>query len=216
MKKFAATDIKSIFLTGLALLAPVAITIWILSTILNLLDSVLGRFIYPLIGRQVWGLGILLTISVIFFIGYLARNIVGNSIINYLEDLFKRLPLVKNIYSSTKQVIDAFFLGGGMESFKKVVMIEYPRKGVYTLGFMTRENISGIVNVGKDLSSVFVPTTPNPTSGFFLMVPREDITVLNISVEDGIKLIVSAGMISVDKLGGEVEVIQPKKKGFFS
>lgn len=215
MKKYSAIDIKNTFFTGLALLAPIAITLWILTFTLNFLDNFLGRFIYPIIGRQVWGLGIILTIGFIFMIGYLARNIVGNSIINYLEDLFKRLPLVKNIYSSTKQVVDAFFLGGGMESFKKVVMIEYPRKGIYTLGFMTRENISGVVNVGKHLSSVFIPTTPNPTSGFFLMIPRDEITVLNISVEDGIKLIVSAGMISVEQLGNEVEVIKPQKKGFW-
>jgi len=216
MTKFHGNSIKNTFLTGLALLMPIVITIWILSFLFGFLDNFIGRFIYPIIGRQVWGLGTVLTITLIFSLGYLTRNIVGTSILDYLEGLFKRLPLIKNIYSSTKQIVDAFFMGGGMSSFKKVIMIEYPRKGIYTIGFMTRENISGVINVGKDLSSVFIPTTPNPTSGFFLMVPREDITILNISVEDGIKLIVSAGMISLDNIKDEAKVKQKKKNGFFS
>ena len=199
MKRFSIVEAKKTFFTGLALLAPVGITVLIFVFVLRILDGVLGQVLYPIIGKNIWGLGTVVIISVIFGIGYLARYMVGISVLVYLEELFKRLPLVKSVYSSTKQIVNTFFLGGSRNSFKQVVMIEYPRKGVYTVGFITNDNVSAVIHSSKSLCSVFIPTTPNPTSGFFLMLPKDDVTILDMTIEEGVKLIVSAGMISPDK-----------------
>jgi len=217
LKQFTISELQNTFFSGLLVLIPIFITIWIISFILKLLDGTLGGIIYPILGKQIWGLGAILAILFIFIIGFFAKYFVGNSILKYFENIFARLPLVKNIYTSSKQVVNAISKGGGQNSFKQVVMIEYPRKGIYTIGFLTKEKTTGIIAEGKDLSnnlcSIFIPTTPNPTSGFFIMVPRNEVQYLDMSVEDGVKIIMSAGLITP---GTKDQPKKINKKRFFN
>jgi uncharacterized membrane protein len=190
---------RNAFFTGMVVLIPVIVTVWILVFLFKMIDGVLGGIIYPLIGKQIWGVGFLVTVALIIGIGFLTKNMAGKSLWAYLEDLFERVPLVKNIYTSSKQIVNAITLTSGTSSFKKVILVEYPRRGMYAVGFLTRETptilMSEGVNIAEDRVSIFLPTSPNPTSGYFVMVPKSDIAILDMTVEDGVKLIMSAGIV---------------------
>ena len=186
--------LKTTFLYGLFVIIPIALTIWIVVSLIQLISgpisSLFGQSISQL---SSFGLSILL----ITVVGFLAKNYLGQAVINTIESILLKIPLIRLIYKSIKQVANSL-------SFKQkalsCVLIEYPRKGTYALGWITNENplplntTSG-QNVVEDLISVFVPTTPNPTSGYFLYVKREDCQELDISIEDSIKLLMSAGVL---------------------
>lgn len=192
-------DLRNAFFAGLIILLPIIVTVSILVFLFKMIDGVLGGIIYSVIGKQIWGLGFVVTIGVIVGIGFLTKNIVGKSLLAYFEEFFERVPLVKNIYTSSKQIVNAITMSSSKSSFKKVVLVEYPRREMYTVGFVTRESSTAISVGGEsldgDLMSIFLPTSPNPTSGYFVMVPRKDVRVLDMSVEQGVKLIMSAGIV---------------------
>ena len=139
--------------------------------------------------------GLLLVILTLIIIGFLARNVAGRRVVQWIDNLFKRIPLISMVYTTTKQIIESFS-GGRKNSFSKVVFVEYPRKGVWTLGFVTKETKN---DNNQRFYNLFVPTTPNPTSGFFLIIPIDDVKETDISVEEGFQMIVSSGMVSGDK-----------------
>jgi len=192
--------IRNLFLTGLAVIFPVAATAWVLITLFKLVDGLLGSIIYPLMGRRIWGLGFISTFLFVLWIGSLTRNIMGNAILRRLERLIERMPLVKNIYNPAKQLVETFS-SSGKASFRKVVLVEYPRKEMWALGFLTNdEGYKGVRSNGRELAEnwgcVFLPTSPNPTSGYFVMIPRKDIRILDMTVEQGIRMIISGGVIT--------------------
>jgi uncharacterized membrane protein len=196
---------RKYFITGLLVLVPLAITLWVLSLIISTMDQSL--LLLPerwqpaaLFGFNVPGAGTLLTLLVIFLTGLLARNIIGKQVGRVWERMVKRIPIVNSIYSSVKQVSDTLFSSTG-HAFRKAVLIEYPRKGTWTIAFQTgvpggdvRNHLSG------DFISVYVPTTPNPTSGFFIMLARADTIELDMSVDAALKYIVSMGVVAPDHL----------------
>ncbi len=192
--------IKNIFLAGFAVVIPVGVTIYILFFLIAIMDSflaVLPDGLHPdeVLGFHVPGLGLIFTLLLIFLAGLVARSWFGHKMVSMGERIFGRIPVVRNIYQATKQLVEAIF-SGKAKNFRKVVLIEFPRKGVYTLAFVTGPSMGeprGKAAAG--CLNVFVPTTPNPTSGYYLMVPEEDVTNLDMTVEDAFKVIISGGLV---------------------
>jgi len=150
------------------------------------------------LGFSVPGFGIVLAISILLVTGMLAANLFGRRLVEFWEAILNRIPLVRSIYNSVKQISTTILDSNG-KSFRKVVMLQYPRKGIWSIGFLTNEDVStDIDGLNEDLVAVFVPTTPNPTSGFIMMAPRDDVTELDMSVEEGFKFIISMGVIIPD------------------
>ncbi|HYD33594.1 MAG TPA: DUF502 domain-containing protein [Methylophilaceae bacterium] len=194
---------KRYFITGLLVLVPLFITLWVLIVLIGLLDQSL--WLLPtswrpeaLFGMSIPGLGALLTLGVIFLTGVLATNFFGKRIIYFWEALLGRVPVVKSIYYSVKQVSDTLFADSG-QAFRKALLVQYPRQGSWTIAFLTGKPGGDVVNhLEGDYVSVYVPTTPNPTSGFFLMMPRADVIELKMSVDEALKYIVSMGVVAPD------------------
>lgn len=192
---------KKYFITGLLALVPLIITIWVLITLIHTLDlslALLPEAWQPkkLLGFNVLGLGALLTLVIIFVTGVVATNIFGQQIIMWWESLLSRVPFVKSIYSSVKQVSDTLFSDSG-NAFRKAVLVQYPRLGSWTIAFVTGVPGGDVVNhLTGDYISVYVPTTPNPTSGFFLMMPKADVIELDMSVDEALKYIISMGTVA--------------------
>jgi uncharacterized membrane protein len=203
-RKDAITSFRSNFVSGLMVILPAIMTLWVIWFFFNLFGSKLGTFINSLFLRGSLNplfetfLGFLLAIIVITSIGYIAKTTVTKSIAKRIESYILSIPLISTIYSTVKSIIDSFT--NDKSSFKGCGIIEYPRKGIYTLCFITNSAFTAIsvpsVKKRDDLMSVFVPTTPNPTSGFFLLIPEKEVEILDITIEDGLKLIISAGVIT--------------------
>ncbi len=193
--------IRKCFLTGLLVLVPLAITVWVLNIIISTLDQSL-LFVPQrwqpsnLVGFDIPGFGAILTIVIVFVVGLLANNLIGNYILRLWEKLLHRIPVVSSLYGSVKQVSDTLFSSSG-NAFRKAVLIPYPHANSYTIGFLTGAPGGDVKNhlVG-DYVSVYVPTTPNPTSGFFLMMARENVVELDMTVDAALKYIVSMGVVA--------------------
>jgi uncharacterized membrane protein len=197
------SSLRRYLIAGLLVWVPLGVTVLIVKSLIDLMDRsllLLPPLYRPenLLGFKIPGLGVVLTIGVVLITGMVVANLFGRQLVRLWEGLLARIPLVRSIYSAVKQVLETVFSSGG-QSFRKVVLIEYPRREIWTLAFLTGgggEEVQGIT--GRQLVSVFVPTTPNPTSGFFLMLPSEDVVELGMSVDTGLKLIMSAGVVSPD------------------
>ncbi len=188
--------LRTYFFTGILVLLPLMATIYILWYVFSFMEGLLDPLLRYLLGRSIPGLGFLLSLVIILLIGLFGRNILGKRIISFGERLLFRIPLVRTIYTTVKQILEALF-GGRTYVFEKVVLLEYPRKGLYQLGFVTRDVAKELNKlVHTDLVNVFIPTTPNPTSGMLVMVPKEDVLHLKMKVEDGMKLIISGGTLT--------------------
>ncbi|MFZ5946046.1 MAG: DUF502 domain-containing protein [Bacillota bacterium] len=197
---------QAYFLTGLAVLLPTVISIYVFLIIFNFIDRLFlgklpfAKYIPGLNHLNSWahsfpGIGFLTTIIFILLIGMLAKNILGKRLIHYFDRLMLSLPVVKSIYHAVKQIVEAF-MHQGKDAFQKVVLIQYPRKGLYALAFVTGTSKGEIqAKTESEMVNIFLPTTPNPTSGFLLLVPKEDLIPLEMSVEEGIKLIISGGVV---------------------
>lgn len=196
---------RKYFITGLLILVPLGITFWVLHAIITTMDQSL--LLLPeqwrpevVFGTKVPGLGAVLTVLIIFVTGLLTRNFIGNYVVRIWEGLLNRIPIVNSIYSSVKQVSDTLFSSSG-NAFRKAVLIEYPRRDCWTIGFLTGVPGGDVINhLQGDFVSVYVPTTPNPTSGFFLMVPKADAIELDMSVDAALKYIVSMGVVAPEHL----------------
>lgn len=186
---------------GLMVLVPLGITIFVVDFTVNLLDKSL-LLIPPawrpeaLLGFSVPGAGIILCLVLLLGVGFLADNFIGARVMRWAESMLGRVPLVRSIYSGSKQLAD-MVLGEGGTSFRQVILIEYPRKGLWTIAFITGGPLrEAREKAGHDLITVFVPTTPNPTSGFIILVPREDVITLQMSVEEAMRMIISLGVVT--------------------
>jgi uncharacterized membrane protein len=189
--------LKTIFLTGLLVLVPLGITLWVLSLIIGTMDQTL------LLLPEAWqpkqrlpGLGAVLTLAFIFIVGLFTQNFIGQKLVSWWNALVRRIPLVGPLYSSVQQVSDTLLSSNG-NAFRKALLIEYPRKGSWTIAFLTGIPGGDVANhLQEDHVSVYVPTTPNPTSGFFLMVPKREAIELDMTVDAALKYIVSMGVVA--------------------
>ena len=206
MKGFVA-DFRRYLVAGLLIWVPLAATVMIFSLLLDLADRALVLLPAPLkppwqwpdgwtwLPDQVPGLGAVLAILVLLITGFLGANLLGARLIKTFERVLERIPLVRTVYGSIKHFAEIVLSQDGT-SFKKVLMIEYPRKGLYSLCFLTSENPKEVQHrTGEEVITVFVPTTPNPTSGVMLFVPRKDVIELDMAVDDALKLIISLGVV---------------------
>lgn len=192
---------KKYFITGLLVWVPLAITVWILQLVVSTLDNsvlLLPKNWRPvnLIGVEIWGVGALVTLLVVFLTGLIASNFFGQRLVMVWEGVLNRIPVVKSIYSSVKQVSDTL-LGPGGQAFRKALLVQYPRQGCWTVAFQTGFPGGEIMkHLPETHVSVYVPTTPNPTSGFFLMMPKSEVIELNMTVDTALKYIISMGVVS--------------------
>lgn len=202
--------IKNYFITGLLVWLPLAITLWLLLWMVGVLDgiflAVLGAADAVIPGmhlvaerlRNVPGLGVILVIVVIFASGVFVANMFGQWVVRQWDKLFTRIPVVRSIYTSVKQVSDTLFSGSG-HAFSKALLVQYPREGAWTIAFLTgRPGGEVASHLTGEHVSVYVPTTPNPTSGFFLMLPRADVVELKMSVDEALKYVISMGVVVPD------------------
>lgn len=198
---------RTYMLAGLATLIPVVATIWILKILILWADgffkSFLPNFLYPenLIGYKIPGIGIAITLLLILLVGVLTRVYFGKKLLALGDRLFSKLPFGKTIYKALKDFVSLTFSADG-KSFKQVALVEYPRKGMWALCFVTTEASSEIQRKTKEkVVNVFLPTTPNPTSGYLLLVPEKDLIILEMKVETAMKIIISAGVVQHKEAG---------------
>ena len=195
--------------TGLLILVPVAITLWVVNLIISTMDQSLLLLPHQwrpeeVFGVRIPGLGSILTLLIILLTGLATRNFAGKQVVQWWEKIVIRIPVVNSIYSSVKQVSDTLLSPSG-NAFRKAVLVEYPRRGCWTIAFLTGVPGGDVKNhLDGDFVSLYVPTTPNPTSGFFLMVPRAEITELDMSVDAALKYIVSMGVVSPDPVAKKI------------
>ena len=192
---------KKYLITGLLVLVPLVITIWVLKSLIGIMDQsllLLPEEWHPhtLFGRDIPGFGVIVTFVIVITTGVIATNFFGMQIILLWEKLLNRLPVVKSIYSSVKQVSDTLFSDSG-NAFRKAVLVQFPREGAWTIAFLTGTPGGDVANhLRGEYVSVFVPTTPNPTGGYFLMMPKADVVELDMSVDEALKYIISMGVVA--------------------
>lgn len=193
--------IKRYFITGLLIWVPLSITFWVLSLIVGTLDQslqLLPEAIHPqrLFGFAIPGAGAVLTLLMIFLTGLLAANFIGQKLVSWWEKLLARIPVVNSVYNSVKQVSDTIFSPNG-NAFRKAVLVNFPHQESWTIAFLTGQPGGDVVNhLHGDHVSVYVPTTPNPTSGFFLMMPANKVVELDMTVDEALKYIISMGVVA--------------------
>lgn len=192
---------KKYLITGLLVLVPLVITILVLKTLIGVMDQsllLLPEQWHPrnIFDRDIPGFGVILTFGIVFLTGIIATNFFGMQLIILWENLLQRLPVVKSIYSSVKQVSDTLFSDSG-NAFRKAVLVQFPHQSAWTIAFLTGAPGGDVANhLQGEYVSVFVPTTPNPTSGYFLMLPKADVIELEMSVDEALKYIISMGVVA--------------------
>ncbi|MFQ5975076.1 MAG: DUF502 domain-containing protein [Candidatus Hydrothermarchaeales archaeon] len=194
--------LRNFFITGLAVSVPLFATIYIVWAIFRFLDGILSPFLKLVIGEEKYisGVGFIITLFLITSIGALTTVAIGKQMVSLFEESLSKIPLVRGIYSTFKQASDAFLTHKPSSGSRGVVLVEYPRKGIYTLGLTTAITINEIQDKTKErVVNVFIPTSPNPTSGMLIIVPEEDVIPLDMSTEEGLRLIVSGGFSNIQK-----------------
>lgn len=200
--------IRRYIMAGLLVWLPLGITILVVKMLVELMDRSLlllpARY-QPelLLGMHIPGFGVILAVLVVLTTGIIVANLFGRKVVALWEALLARIPLVSSVYSAVKQISETMFSTTG-NSFRKVLLVEYPRKGLWTLAFQTGTAVGEAqCKTGREVINIYVPTTPNPTSGFFLMVPREDVVELQMSVDEGLRMIISMGSVVPRAAGQE-------------
>ena len=195
------TSLKNYFLTGLLVILPIFITVYVILSLIRAMDAILKYIPAKYLPEtylqiHIPGLGLILVVILVFVVGLLTRNFIGRKIVQLGENIVDRIPLVRVLYAGVKQLLEPLFLQK-TNAFKRVALIEYPRRGVHVIGFVTGESKGEVQSkTSKDMMNIFVPTTPNPTSGFYILIPEDEVVYLNMSVEDAFKLIISGGIVS--------------------
>lgn len=187
--------IRSILITGLLVLIPIVGTLSIVGWLFNSIDLIFRQPLEKFVGFPLVGSGIILTLLIILITGIVSKNYLGKKLIHITESVLKKIPLVGTVFVSIKQLVDTLFTDQ-KTAFKSAVLVQYPTKGIYAIGFITADAPQEVkMKSDKNLKSIFIPTTPNPTSGMLVMLPEEDIIKLDMSVEAAIKMIVSGGIL---------------------
>ena len=197
---------KKYLITGLLIWIPLVITIWVLKLVVDMLDQSL--LLLPLalrteswLGIHIPGLGVLLTLLIVFLTGAVTANLIGQRLVHFWHEILHRIPVVSSIYSSVKQVSDTLFSSSG-DAFRKALLVQWPREGMWTIAFLTGAPGGDVTrHLQGDYVSVYVPTTPNPTGGYFVMMPRKDVIELDMSVDTALKYVISMGVASPNGSG---------------
>jgi len=194
------THFRKYLITGLLVILPFFLTIYILIGLFKFADGILGRiinnYLVQFVGFYIPGLGLILSLLILLTVGYLTVHFLGKGFYAMLERWFTKFPLARYIYPSIKQIVEFFFSKESI-AFQRVVLVEYPRKGIWSIGFMTNEGIEEAKKkISEDLINVFIPTTPSPLTGYFILVPRKDAMFLDMSIEDAIKVVISGGLLT--------------------
>lgn len=212
--------LKRYFITGLLVITPIWGTYLVLSTLLRFLEGFLGGLLKGFGRFYVPGMGIAALFLLILLVGFFATNFIGRKVVSSWESLMVRVPFVRNIYSVFKHIVDTVSVQG-KEQFRRVILVEFPRKGVYSIGFVTGVTRGEVQNLTEErVVNVFVPTTPNPTTGFLIFVPESALIPLSMSVEDGMKMLISGGLYTPSaaevikkSFGKDVQESQTKVEG---
>jgi len=200
---------KKYLITGLLIWIPLAITLWVLHLIVSSMDQVLTLLppvLQPetLFGRQIPGLGALLTVVVVFLTGVAASNFIGQHMLRLWEGILRRIPVVNSLYGGVKQISDTLFRPGG-QAFRKALLVQWPSEGSWTIAFLTGQPGGDVANhLRGDYVTVYVPTTPNPTGGYFVMLPRKDVVELDMTVDEALKYIISMGVATPTRIAPAV------------
>ena len=193
---------KRYLIAGLLIWVPLGVTVMVIKLLVGMMDKTLvwiPEQYQPdvLLGFHIPGMGVVLAIVVVLGTGVIVANLFGRKLVQFWESILAQIPLVRTIYTSVKQILETVFSSG--QSFRKVLLVEYPRKGLWTLAFQSSTTRGEAqIKTDKEIVNVFIPTTPNPTSGFFIMVPKEDVIELDMNVDEGLKMIISAGVMVPD------------------
>lgn len=207
--------LKGYFVTGLLVVVPLYITVYVLALIVRFMDNIFAivpAFLQPdaYLPFHIPGLGIFFTIAGIFIVGVLATNIFGKWVLKIAERIVSRLPILRMVYNASKQFLETFF-SKEQDGARKVVLVEFPRKGAYSVGFLTGKTRGEVKEKTADSTvNVFIPTTPNPTSGFYIIVAESEVIPLDMKVEDAFKVLMTGGMVVPDSKAG-FKVITPQK-----
>jgi uncharacterized membrane protein len=197
--------IGSYFFRGLITLLPLLVTLWLLWFMYTFLDGILGNIIALFVGHPVPLLGFVLIIGLIFLIGFLTAHLIGATAFNWAESFILHIPIVKNIYSAAKQVNEVLFTHKGAEDFRRACIVEYPRKGIWSLGFVTSDAAAEIEAKAKEkMINIFIVNTPTPATGFLIMVPAREVILLDMKAEEAFKYVISAGVLKPGALPQEV------------
>ncbi len=208
--------LRSSFLTGIVVIAPVGLTIWLIWSVIGWIDGVVLPLVpdtiqpEQYIGINLRGVGVIIFLIFTILVGWIAKGIIGRSLIHFAESLVDRMPVVRSVYSGIKQISETVFAQTD-RNFEKACLIQYPRRGIWAIGFIStgaRGEVAKRAETGGGLLGVFVPTTPNPTSGFLLFFPEEDVIELDMSIEEAAKLVISAGLVYPN----EKDPTQPPQK----
>ncbi|MEE8357929.1 MAG: DUF502 domain-containing protein [Candidatus Hydrothermarchaeales archaeon] len=194
--------LRNFFITGLAVTVPLTATAYIVWAVFRLLDGILSPFLKLIIGEEkyVSGIGLVITLFLITAVGALTTIAIGKRMVTFFEDILTRIPLVRGIYSTFKEASDAFLVHKPSDGSRGVVLVEYPRKGIYTIGLTTAATVKEIQDkTHEPVVNIFIPTSPNPTSGMLILVPEDSVTPLDMTTEEGLKLIVSGGFSTIKK-----------------
>lgn len=188
--------LKKYFLTGLLVIMPIWATYYVLSGLLGVIDGMLGDLPGYVLGQRFPGLGIITLVLFVLLVGVLSANYIGKSVVRYSDALMQKVPLVRGIYSTMKKVMETFSM---KQNFHGVGLVEYPRKGCYSIGFITGDVQGDELGLTGRFMTVFVPTTPNPTAGFLLVLPEAEVKRLDMTVDQGMTFIVSLGLVSLSE-----------------
>jgi uncharacterized membrane protein len=195
------SEVRTTFFRGIVVIIPLGLTYWFFSALLNGVDGILSPIIETFAGRNLPGLGFISMMVIILIVGLLSRNLVGKILFNWFENLLKQIPFVRSVYGAIKDLVGAFTIGGKGKTFREVVLVEYPRAGLFTLAFVTNEMpYVSSANVQTNFVNVYIPNPPNPTSGVLILVPREQAVRVNLTIEQGLKLVLSGGIVTPERL----------------
>lgn len=188
--------LRNYLITGALILIPLAVTGYIIVNGFLFLDRFLGGVLAKIVGRPIPGAGAVLTIALAIGVGMIATNVMGRRLISFGEKLLAKIPIVSVVYSAVKQLLEAFTIQSRSDGFKRVVLVEFPRRQLWSVGFVTnQEDWLSEKRLGSDMITVFVPTAPNPTTGFMFVLPKKDVVFLDLSVEAAFKVIISGGIV---------------------
>ena len=197
-----AARLRAYFLAGVLVTAPIGITLYLSWLFVTFIDDRVASLLPPRFNPETYlpfsvpGLGVVTVVVLLILVGSVTAGLLGRTLLRISEGIVNRIPAVRHVYAATKQILETI-LANQSKAFREVVLIEYPRRGIWAVGFITGPTEGEVQNLSEDtLINIFVPTTPNPTSGFLLFIPKAELIVLNMSIEEGIKMVVSAGILT--------------------
>jgi uncharacterized membrane protein len=194
-------DVRFTFVTGLILGIPFVFTVWILKAVIFTIDGFLQPIFRQFLHRELPGVGFLAMLVLFFVIGLVGRNVPGRILFGLLERMFRQIPVVRSVYNAMKELLNAVSFEGRQKTFREVCIVEYPRTGLYSMGFVTNQlPIQMKEGVGAEMVTVYLPSPPNPTTGVLVIVPLADVHPVDMTIEDGLKMMLSGGIVSPDRV----------------